>query len=474
MSAQKIITKTYKDFLKEERNQHFIIYGAGVVGYCIAKEMIKNRLPYYIDCFMVSNKKGNVENYFGIPVKSYIECEKQKEMPIIVGTLERLQEEIIEFLLENGFYNIYLLQEEEYREIRKDLFDSEAEIFYCLREIYRLGLIQNQLQQIQERLNFKYIKYKAPREPIYEADFMKLRAEPLYKDRLNKLLKNLDLNSQIEVHRIIHRLNLLCDGGKIEFTKAEKLILEEIKENFQQQIFNLRSKIAYREYQFPYGTKIEASVFWYKNGINQLKRKELIEDKAIIDAGAYIGDSALVLSKYFNGKIYSFEAELENLKNMEKVIKWNKLENVVPINSALADIDGEVEFSVGAEESCTYNSIDTLIYDEKNGKKIMVSCTTIDNFVNKYKLDVGLIKVDIEGAEKALIRGAVHTIRTQHPTLIISIYHSIDDFFDIKPMIEEIYSGYSFQIFRPVLEYTFMEETLLICEDLKEQEDEDA
>ena len=72
--------------------------------------------------------------------------------------------------------------------------------------------------------------------------------------------------------------------------------------------------------------------------------------------------------------------------------------------------------------------------------------------------------MDIEGAERCAIQGAVNTIRTQMPILIISIYHSIEDFFEIKPMIEKITDKYVFHIFRPVLEHSFLEETVLICE----------
>lgn len=71
--------------------------------------------------------------------------------------------------------------------------------------------------------------------------------------------------------------------------------------------------------------------------------------------------------------------------------------------------------------------------------------------MDEHKLDVGMIKVDIEGAEQSFLKGAKKTISEQKPTLLISIYHNLDDLMAIKPMIEEWNLGYKFRIYRPVI-----------------------
>ena len=60
-------------------------------------------------------------------------------------------------------------------------------------------------------------------------------------------------------------------------------------------------------------------------------------------------------------------------------------------------------------------------------------------------------------------KGALETIRTQKPTLILSIYHNASDFFDIKPLIENLDLGYKFKVHKP-FDYTIVAETVLICE----------
>ena len=76
-------------------------------------------------------------------------------------------------------------------------------------------------------------------------------------------------------------------------------------------------------------------MFYYKHGIGTIKDLSYIRNKAIIDAGAFIGDSALVLSDYTKDKIYGFEVDPENYKLFQKTIDLNHLTNVIPVNKAL-------------------------------------------------------------------------------------------------------------------------------------------
>ena len=92
-----------------------------------------------------------------------------------------------------------------------------------------------------------------------------------------------------------------------------------------------------------------------------------------------------------------------------------------------------------------------------------VTVTTLDDYVERNNIKVGLIKVDIEGFEQNFLKGAIQTIKKQKPILLISIYHNYSDFYDIKPFIENLNLGYKFNIHKPV-DGQILSETLLICE----------
>ena len=69
---------------------------------------------------------------------------------------------------------------------------------------------------------------------------------------------------------------------------------------------------------------------------------------------------------------------------------------------------------------------------------------TVDSFAKDKK--IGCIKFDLEGMETKALRGAEATIKRDKPLLLICLYHTPEDFFGIKPLIESWNLGYKFKI----------------------------
>lgn len=201
----------------------------------------------------------------------------------------------------------------------------------------------------------------------------------------------------------------------------------------------------------PHG--IEA--FWYRHGLETLKNLEYFKHKDIIDVGGYIGDSACILHEYTNGKIHSFEATTANFNLMLETIHLNNLTRVIPIKKALGSKKDKMSISINA--GCSS------FVAEHTAESEEVEIITLDSYVAEHKLEVGFIKVDIEGFEMEFLKGAKHTICTQKPTMLLSIYHSLEHFFTIKPLIESWNLGYTFSIYKPI-DYTISVETALFCE----------
>lgn len=391
---------SYSQFKRMNYEGRIRIFGAGIGAYYLAKDILYYHKQCNIECFAVSDKGMNIEGCFGIPVK-VLDKVHGREFPIIVGTLEWLHEEIIDLLIKNGFQNIFVLKDEEYLSIRQRTPDSDADVLFSghkvlLQEqcvIEKIDEANRKIDGVCEWINeikrfllrevAFYKKGIAFHDEYYVNDFEIFRKSKDFNSNLEALIKDLDSDSRREVYRIIHRLNLMCDGKEIPLTKEERQSIKQIHEKFESEVFNLGNKIICGKYILPENTYIETSVFWYKNGIGQLKNKEKIGNKAIIDAGGYIGDSALVLSDFFHGDIYCFEMEENNFSNIHKVLQWNGVKNVVPVNMALMDKTGVVEFYPGMEENCDYNSIYQNNFGCYKKKKVEVPCISIDEFVNK-------------------------------------------------------------------------------------------
>lgn len=67
--------------------------------------------------------------------------------------------------------------------------------------------------------------------------------------------------------------------------------------------------------------------------------------------------------------------------------------------------------------------------------------------------NIGLIKIDTEGFETYIIKGAQKIIQRDKPVLAIAIYHTPKDFFELKDIILSFNPDYKFMIRRsePIL-----------------------
>ena len=180
------------------------------------------------------------------------------------------------------------------------------------------------------------------------------------------------------------------------------------------------------EYTLPIN-HFEKVVFYHNYGIDNLPpdAKAGLRGKDFIDAGAYIGDTALMLNQYQPRRIYAFEPSQTNFELMQKTLSLNKTANVVPVPYALGDCESTQNMFIWDNASFLCG----------NGTQ-QVNATSIDNFAAQNNLQVGLVKMDIEGAEYNAILGAEKTIKQQKPILLISLYHTGRDFFGIPKLLK--------------------------------------
>jgi FkbM family methyltransferase len=192
------------------------------------------------------------------------------------------------------------------------------------------------------------------------------------------------------------------------------------------------------QYYLPVEVPGDVSVFKHKHGLKYIPLSVLnsLQNKDFLDCGAYFGDSALMFAKDFHpNKIYSFEPNLENYRNLLETIKYHNLKNVIPISKCVGEKCGEVNF---------YNMGPLSYVPEAEGDSVM-EMTTIDEFVTERKLDVGVIKIDIEGYEMEVLEGAKETIVDQKPVLLLGIYHNPKEFFEAKQFVQELMPKYNFK-----------------------------
>ena len=153
-----------------------------------------------------------------------------------------------------------------------------------------------------------------------------------------------------------------------------------------------------------------------------------------LDGGAYIGDSIQQLIKILNGPcryIYSFEPNDENYRKMEASVRAFS-SHVRCFNAGLDDHDGVVSF-LKADAGSRVSETGTDKTDVIDVRKFLAGLT--ENLPT-------FIKLDIEGKEQDVINGMSDFIKSNHPDLAISVYHSLNDLWEIPLQIHKINPSY--------------------------------
>lgn len=214
------------------------------------------------------------------------------------------------------------------------------------------------------------------------------------------------------------------------------------------------------QYNFEnFSSYFEPSVFLFHHGLRSRKNEvgEYIKQRDFIDGGSWIGDSALVLIKnYAPKKIHCFDISPQVCAQFVDVMEANSIspDHYTIINAGLDEKSGQLHFT---DNGSTGGNLLENLGDEE------CKVITIDEYVTKNQLDIGFIKLDLEGLRLRAIRGASATIREQLPVLSIAIYHNSEEFFLIKPFLEDLTNKYAFFIERHHIDYTGTWETFLMA-----------
>ncbi|MEX0917226.1 MAG: FkbM family methyltransferase [Candidatus Paceibacterota bacterium] len=133
----------------------------------------------------------------------------------------------------------------------------------------------------------------------------------------------------------------------------------------------------------------------------------------VVDVGAYIGTFSIPLSKKAK-EVHSFEPIKNSFDILKRNIERNKRDNIIPYNSALSDR----EESLMPRHSGGGTS---LFPNEEQGEETRGDDEIEVGTLDSYGLSPSLIKLDCEGMELSVLKGAKETIEHSRPILFIEI-----------------------------------------------------
>lgn len=318
----------------------------------------------------------------------------------------------------------------------KKLFSIKSEDNHIILTISGIKLKFRNYEIGKQRMNWRSIIDSAPDS---FKDYVLKHNMP---QEIELLKKNLDKDSLNVIDISLKKILQLPDAAYAKFFYIDE---NEFRTNFEtsenknyDRLLDENVKL-YKKYKLS-KDEYDYEVFIYHHGLrfaNQ-KTKEYVKNKDFIDAGAYIGDSALVFMDYLPNKIYSFEISDKSIAYYKKTMEINNIptSKYLLVESGLSDKEGVINVIDNGDLGVT-------IYNDTGNQKSTIS---LDSFLNNIDCNIGFIKADIEGAMYKALSGMQKTIKKYRPVLSLAIYHSPEEFFKTKPLLDEITQDLNYTI----------------------------
>jgi FkbM family methyltransferase len=135
-----------------------------------------------------------------------------------------------------------------------------------------------------------------------------------------------------------------------------------------------------------------------------------------LDIGANIGYYSLFLEKSLHcSRILAFEPSPREYKLLQENLTGNRCDKVTTFNLALGDVESTIKLYLSSD-NIGKNSIN---YFDTSDQEVTVPMKVLDVFLNDQNLDsIDFIKIDVEGAEPMVLKGAAATIQKFKPVIL--------------------------------------------------------
>jgi len=189
----------------------------------------------------------------------------------------------------------------------------------------------------------------------------------------------------------------------------------------------------------------------YEPEVEEFLASTLQPRAVVVDVGANIGFFTLaVLAKGEGAVVHAFEPSPDAFTLLKACIARNLLADRVIANQvALYSEPGEMEFQVHAAKHGAYDGFRDTAY-EGVGKPTAtrVPVTTLDLYAKQSGLNrLDLLKVDVEGAELFVLRGALEVLSTFRPIVLFEVgYQNLRPFGILPSDLHSFFDGLGYRV----------------------------
>jgi FkbM family methyltransferase len=149
---------------------------------------------------------------------------------------------------------------------------------------------------------------------------------------------------------------------------------------------------------------------FYEPETSDLLRTLVFPGATVYDIGANVGVHTLLAARLAGeaGRVIAFEPLPRNLAYLREHTRLNRLANVEVVAAAVTDDVGKQSFDEGGSPSM----------GRLGSGALTVDVVSLDSFGG----DPDVIKIDVEGAEVEVLRGAQDLLRRATPSVILALH----------------------------------------------------
>lgn len=143
----------------------------------------------------------------------------------------------------------------------------------------------------------------------------------------------------------------------------------------------------------------------------------------ILDVGAQFGLYAMLASRYVGatGRVYAFEPSPDTVAVLQRHLQLNALESTVEVvPAAVGATEGEVTFYVAGTHPC--NTLAPTEVDPVPLTPIQIPAVTVDGFCAKRGIIPQVLKIDTEGWELHVLRGARKVMASPDLVVVVEMH----------------------------------------------------
>lgn len=176
---------------------------------------------------------------------------------------------------------------------------------------------------------------------------------------------------------------------------------------------------------------VSRQIFWF--GIFEPREAHFFKQMiapgmTVIDVGGNIGQYTLLAAKRVGprGQVHTFEPAAENHAILQRNIQRNGFSDRVVLNKLAVGAERKQEKLILTPDGGS-NWVSTSGANPGEGDASeVIACETLDDYLAEKGLaKVDFMKIDAEGSDLNVLKGAVKTLETHHPTLFVEFANRV-------------------------------------------------